>query len=35
MGGKAQAIRFLGTGGTEFWLDHVRIHGVDLGDLVK
>ncbi|GEM_PF-4432005 len=35
MGGMVTRIRFKGTGGTEFWLDHIRVHGIGLGDLVK
>jgi hypothetical protein len=34
-GGMFRTIRFLGTGGSEFWLDLIRLHGITLGDLVK
>ena len=35
MGGMVTQIRFKGAGGIEFWLDHIRIHGITAGDLVK
>jgi hypothetical protein len=35
MGGMVTQIRFRGTEGAEFWLDHIRIHGITAGDLVK
>jgi hypothetical protein len=35
MGGMITQIRFKGKGGKEFWLDHIRIHGITAGDLVK
>jgi hypothetical protein len=35
MGGMVTIVNFKGTGGTEFWLDQIRLHGVNLGDLVK
>jgi hypothetical protein len=35
MGGKITRIRFKGTGGKEFWLDHIRIHGISAGELVR
>lgn len=34
-GGMVRTIRFLGTGGSEFWLDLIRLHGTVLNDLVK
>lgn len=35
MGGMITQIRFKGTGGTEFWLDEIRVHGMVAGDLAK
>ncbi len=35
MGGMIRSIRFIGTGGSEFQLDHIRLDGINLGDMVK
>jgi hypothetical protein len=35
MGGMATEIRFKGINGKEFWLDDIRIHGINVGDLIK
>jgi hypothetical protein len=35
MGGMVTQIRFKGTAGSVFWLDQIRLHGVNVGDLVK
>jgi hypothetical protein len=34
-GGKFRNIAFMGTGGTTFWIDDVRFHGIALDDLLK
>ena len=35
MGGMVTFISFKATGGSEFWLDDIQVHGVNVGDLVK
>lgn len=35
MGGKITMISFKAVRGTEFWLDDIRIHGINVGDIIK
>jgi hypothetical protein len=35
MGGKITMIRFKAVRGTEFWLDDIRVHGINVGDIIK